>query len=188
MAIDTSSFRNGMNIYLDGEVFTIIEFQHVKPGKGGAFVRTRLKKLKTGQNVEKTFRAGEKVEQAYVEKKPFQYLYKAGDEVVLMDLEDYEQHHHPVSLFGDSQKYLKEGMEVTAMLVDGEVWGLDVPNFVELEVVETDPVFKGDTVSGTKPARLEGGALVQVPFHITQGDVLKVDTRTDSYLERVKSG
>lgn len=188
MAIDTSDFKNGMNIYLDGEVYTIVEFQHVKPGKGGAFVRTRLRKLKTGQNMEKTFRAGERVESAYVEKKPLQFLYRAGEEVVVMDLEDYEQHHHPASMFGDGIKYLKDGMEVSAMVVDGQVWGLDVPNFVELEVVETDPVFKGDTVSGGKPATLEGGAVIQVPFHITQGDVLKVDTRTDTYLERVKSG
>lgn len=188
MAIDTSDFRNGMNIYLDGEVFTIVEFQHVKPGKGAAFVRTRLRKLKTGQNVEKTFRAGEKVEPVFVEKKPLQYLYRTGDEVVVMDLEDYEQHQYPASMLGDGLKYLKEGMELSAMVVAGEVWGMDVPNFVELEVLETDPVFKGDTVSGTKPAQLEGGAMVQVPFHITQGDVLKVDTRTDSYLERVKSG
>jgi elongation factor P len=105
-----------------------------------------------------------------------------------MDLEDYEQHQYSASMLGDGLKYLKEGMELSAMVVGGEVWGLDVPNFVELEVVETDPVFKGDTVSGTKPATLEGGAQVQVPFHITQGDVLKVDTRTDSYLERVKIG
>ena len=188
MAIDTSDFKNGMNISLDGEVFTIVEFQHVKPGKGGAFVRTRLRKLKTGQNVEKTFRAGEKVEPVFVEKKPLQYLYKAGDDVVVMDNEDYEQHQYPAAFFGDGLKYLKEGMDVTALVVGGEVWGLDVPSFVELEVIETDPVFKGDTVSGTKPATLEGGAIVAVPFHITQGDVLKVDTRTDSYLERVKSG
>jgi len=188
LAIDTSDFKNGMNISLDGEVYTIIEFQHVKPGKGGAFVRTRLRKLKTGQNVDKTFRAGEKVEPVFVEKKPLQYLYKSGDDVVVMDLEDYEQHQYPAAFFGDSLKYLKEGMDITALVVGGEVWGLDVPNFVELEVVETDPVFKGDTVSGTKPAQLEGGAMVQVPFHITQGDILKVDTRTDSYLERVKSG
>jgi elongation factor P len=188
LAIDTSSFKNGMNISLDGEVFTIVEFQHVKPGKGGAFVRTRLRKLKTGQNVEKTFRAGEKVEPVFVEKKPLQYLYKSGDDVVVMDNEDYEQHQYPAAFFGDGLKYLKEGMDVTALVVGGEVWGLDVPNFVELEVLETDPVFKGDTVSGTKPATLEGGAIVAVPFHITQGDILKVDTRTDSYLERVKSG
>ena len=188
MAIDTSNFKNGMNISLDGEVYTIVEFQHVKPGKGAAFVRTRLRKLKTGQNVEKTFRAGEKVEPVFVEKTPLQYLYRSGDDVVVMDLEDYEQHQYPAAFFGDGLKYLKEGMEVTALVVGGEVWGLDVPNFVELEVLETDPVFKGDTVSGTKPATLEGDAIVAVPFHITQGDVLKVDTRTDSYLERVKSG
>ncbi|HET6644281.1 MAG TPA: elongation factor P [Fimbriimonadales bacterium] len=188
LAIDTSSFRNGMNIYLDGEVYTIIEFQHVKPGKGGAFVRTKLRKLKTGQNLEKTFRAGERVDPAFVEKRKLQFLYRTGDEVVVMDTEDYDQHNYPVSYVGDGAKYLQEGMEVSAVTVDGEVWGLEVPNFVELAVVETDPAFKGDTVSGgSKPATMEGGAIVAVPFHINPGDVLKIDTRTDTYLERVKS-
>lgn len=187
MAIDTSDFRNGMNIYLDGEVFTIVEFQHVKPGKGGAFVRTKLRKLKTGQNIEKTFRAGERMEPAYVEKRKMQFLYKAGDEVVVMD-EDYEQHHFSEEMLGGGLKYLKEGMEVSAVTVDGQVWALEVPNFVELPVLETDPAFKGDTVSGgSKPATLEGGAVISVPFHISVGDVLKIDTRTDSYLERVKT-
>jgi elongation factor P len=177
-----------MNIYLDGEVYTIIEFQHVKPGKGGAFVRTKLRKLKTGQNLEKTFRAGERVDPAFVEKRKLQFLYRTGDEVVVMDTEDYDQHNYPVSYVGDGAKYLQEGMEVSAVTVDGEVWGLEVPNFVELAVVETDPAFKGDTVSGgSKPATMEGGAIVAVPFHINPGDVLKIDTRTDTYLERVKS-
>lgn len=187
MAIDTSDFRTGMNIYLDGEVYTIIEFQHVKPGKGGAFVRTKLRKLKTGQNIEKTFRAGERMEPAYVEKRKMQFLYRSGDDVVCMD-EDFEQHSYPSSYFGDGIKYLKEGMDVSAVTVDGNVWGLEVPNFVELMVAETDPAFKGDTVSGGgKPATLEGGATVTVPFHISVGDVIKVDTRTDTYLERVKT-
>ena len=189
LAIDTSDFKNGMNIYLDGEVFTVVEFQHVKPGKGGAFVRTKLRKLKTGQNIEKTFRAGERVEPAYVEKKKLQFLYKAGGEVVCMDMEDFEQNHYPVSYLGGGIKYLKEGMEVSAVAVDGKVWGIEVPNFVELTVAETDPAFKGDTVSGgTKPATLEGGAVVSVPFHINIGDILKIDTRDDKYLERVKTG
>jgi elongation factor P len=188
LAIDTSDFKNGMNIYLEGEVYTVIEFQHVKPGKGGAFVRTKLRKLKTGQNLEKTFRAGEKVEPAFVEKKPLQYLYTAGDEIVCMDMEDFEQHHFPKEFLGSGLKYLKEGMNISAMAVDGSVWGLEVPNFVELEVIETDPAFKGDTVSGgSKPATMEGGAVVSVPFHIKVGDLLKIDTRTDSYLERVKA-
>ncbi|MBA3726261.1 MAG: elongation factor P [Armatimonadetes bacterium] len=177
-----------MNIYLEGEVYTIVEFQHVKPGKGAAFVRTKLRKLRTGQNIEKTFRAGEKVDPAFVERRKLQYLYKAGDEVVVMDIQDYEQHHYPLSYMGDGAKYLTEGMEVSAMAVDGEVWGLEIPNFVELAVSETDPAFKGDTVSGgSKPATMEGGAIVSVPFHINPGDILKIDTRTDTYLERVKT-
>lgn len=187
MAIDTSDFRNGMAIYLDGDVYSILEFQHVKPGKGGAFVRTRLKKLKTGSVLEKTFRSGERVEPAFVEKKKLQFLYRQGSEVVLMDLDTYEQTHVEESEIGSGAKYLKEEMEITALTVDDEVLGYEVPNFVELVIVETDPGFKGDTVSGgsTKPAKLESGATVQVPFHINEGDTIKVDTRTDAYLERV---
>lgn len=187
MAVDTSDFKNGMAFYLEGEVYQILEFQHVKPGKGGAFVRTRLKKLKTGNVMEKTFRSGERVEPAYVERVKKQYLYTQGDQVVLMDLDTYEQDEVPVAKIGDGAKYLKEEMEVQVMLVDGEPMGYEVPNFVELTIAQTDPGFKGDTVSGnvTKPATLETGAMVQVPMHINEGDVIKIDTRTDSYLERV---
>lgn len=188
MAIDTSDFKTGLAIYLDGEVHQIIDFQHVKPGKGGAFVRTKLKRLKTGSTIEKTFRSGEKMDSAYLEKKPFQFVYRQGDEVVLMDMESYEQTPVDESVFGASAKFLKEEMEVTAMLADGEVLGYELPNFIEAEVKETDPAYKGDTVGGgaTKPAKLETGAVVQVPFHISEGDVIKVDTRTGAYLERVK--
>jgi elongation factor P len=188
MASDTSDFRTGMCIYLDGEVYSIVEFQHVKPGKGGAFVRTKLRKLKTGQNLEKTFRAGEKIESAYVERKKMQFLYRSGDEVVCMDMDDFEQHHFPVGMFGDRAAYLVEGMDVQAVVVDGQVFGLELPNFVEQKVVETDPGFKGDTVTGGKPAKLESGATITVPFHINVGDVIKVDTRTDEYLERTQTG
>jgi elongation factor P len=188
LAIDTSDFKNGMHIYLDGEVYTIIEFQHVKPGKGGAFVRTRMRKVKTGSNLEKTFRAGEKVEPAFVEKKKLQFLYRQGSDLVLMDLDTYEQEPVPESAFGGQGKYLKEDMEITALDAGGEVLGYEVPNSVELQVVETDPGYRGDTVSGssTKPAKLESGATINVPFHINEGDYVKVDTRTDTYLERVK--
>jgi elongation factor P len=187
MAIDTSDFRNGMHMYLDGEVYTIIEFQHVKPGKGGAFVRTRLRKLKTGATLEKTFRSGERFEPAFVEKKKMQFLFRQGDELVLMDLDTYEQEPVKASTLGDQAKYLKEDSEVTSLVADGEVLGYEIPSFVELEIVETDPGYKGDTVSGSnKPAKLESGAMVQVPFHLNVGDVIKVDTRTDTYLERVK--
>jgi elongation factor P len=188
LAIDTSDFKNGMHFYMDGDVWTIIEFQHVKPGKGGAFVRTRLRKVKTGQVLEKTFRSGERVEPAFVEKLKMQFLYKQANEAVLMDLDSYEQIPVALSTLGDQAKYLKEDMEITALQASGEILGYELPNFMELEVVETDPGYKGDTVSGssTKPAKLESGASINVPFHINQGDIVKVDTRTDTYLERVK--
>jgi elongation factor P len=188
LAIDTSDFKNGMHMYLDGDVWTIVEFQHVKPGKGGAFVRTRLRKVRTGQILEKTFRSGERVEPAFVEKVKMQFLYRQMDEMVLMDLDSYEQIPVPESAIGDQAKYLKEDMEIIALQASGEVLGYETPNFIELEVIETDPGYKGDTVSGssTKPAKLETGATINVPFHINVGDVVKVDTRTDTYLERVK--
>jgi len=187
LAVDTSDFKNGMHFYMDGDVWTIIEFQHVKPGKGGAFVRTRLKKVRTGQVIEKTFRSGERVEPAFVEKVKMQFLYKQGNEAVVMDLDTYEQIPIPEATLGSQAKYLKEDMEITALQAGDDTLGYELPNFVELEVVETDPGFRGDTVSGSnKPAKLESGATVQVPFHINIGDVIKVDTRTDSYLERVK--
>ncbi|MEQ1932264.1 MAG: elongation factor P [Fimbriimonadaceae bacterium] len=187
MAIDTSDIKNGMHMFLEGDVYTVIEFQHVKPGKGGAFVRTRLRKIKSGATLEKTFRSGEKVEPAFVEKKKMQFLYRQGSELVLMDLDSYEQEQVEGSSLGEQVKYLKEDMEITMLDCDGEVLGYELPAFVELQVIETDPGFKGDTVSGSnKPAKLETGASVLVPFHINEGDVIKVDTRTDSYLERVK--
>lgn len=187
MAIDTSDFKNGMGIYLDGHIYTVVEFQHVKPGKGGAFVRTRLKNVKSGSVLEKTFRAGEKVEPCYLEKVKMQYLYKQGNEVVLMDLDSYEQINVPESAFGEAMKYLKEEMEVTANIADGAPIGYEAPNFVELQIIEADPGYKGDTVSGssTKAAKLETGAMIQVPFHLKEGDLVKIDTRTGEYLERI---
>ncbi len=187
LAIDTSDFRNGLSFVMDNEFWTIIEFQHVKPGKGGAFVRTRLRKIKSGQVIEKTFRSGEKVEPAFIEKVEMQYLYKQGDDAIVMDLDTYEQIPIPMATLGDQAKYLKEESKIIASVSGEETLGYELPNFMELEVTETDPGFKGDTVSGSnKPATLETGAVVQVPFHINIGDVIKVDTRTDSYLERVK--
>lgn len=187
MAIDTSDFKNGMHFYMDGDVWTIVEFQHVKPGKGGAFVRTRLRKVRTGQVIEKTFRSGERVEPAFVEKVPMQYLYKQGTDAILMDLDTYEQIPVPFDSLGGQAKYIKEETEISALQAGGDTLGYELPNFAEVEVVETDPGFRGDTVSGSnKPAKLETGATVQVPFHINIGDVIKVDTRTDAYLERVK--
>jgi elongation factor P len=177
-----------MHFYLDGDVYTIVEFQHVKPGKGGAFVRTKLKKVRTGQSLEKTFRSGEKVEPAHVEKTKMQFIGRQRSEFTLMDLDTYEQIPVTEAILGDQAKYLKEEMEIIALIAGGEVLGYELPNFVELEIIETDPGYKGDTVSGgsTKSAKLESGATIQVPFHINQGDIVKVDTRTDSYLERVK--
>ncbi len=187
MSIDTSNFKNGISLYLDNDVYSIIEFQHVKPGKGGAFVRTKLRRIRNGSVIEKTFRSGEKFDPAFLEKKKMQFLYEQGSELVLMDLDTYEQ--IPVSResIGDGAKYLKEEMEVVALEVDGDILGYEIPATVELEVAETDPSFKGDTVSGgSKPAKLVTGATVQVPFHISQGDTVKVDTRSGEYLERVK--
>jgi elongation factor P len=188
MAVDTSDFRNGMHFMMDGDVWTIIEFQHVKPGKGGAFVRTRLRKVRTGQVIEKTFRSGERVDPVFVEKVKMQFLYRQQNEMILMDLDTYEQIPIEASSMGDQGMYLKDESEIVALVANGETLGYELPNFVELEVVETDPGFRGDTVSGgsTKPAKLETGATINVPFHINVGDIVKVDTRTDAYLERVK--
>ena len=187
MAVDTSDFKNGMHFSMDGDVWTIIEFQHVKPGKGGAFVRTRLRKVRTGQVIEKTFRSGERVEPAYVDKVEQQYLYKNGSQAIVMDLDTYEQNEVPFANFGNQGKYLKDEAMIVALISGTETLGYELPNFAELEVTETDPGHKGDTVSGSnKPAKLETGATVQVPFHINTGDTIKVDTRTDTYLERVK--
>lgn len=188
MAIDTSDFKNGISFYLDGDVYSIIEFQHVKPGKGGAFVRTRLRKIKTGSVLEKTFRSGEKVEPAFIEKLEMQFIDRRAGQVTLMDLDTYEQIDVEASTLGDQEKYLYEDSKVLCLKAGDEVLGYELPSFVELEVKETDPGVKGDTVSGgaTKPATLVSGAVIQVPFHINPGDVLKIDTRTDTYLERVK--
>jgi elongation factor P len=185
--MDTSDFRNGISILLDNDIFTIIEFQHVKPGKGGAFVRTRLRNLRTGATVDKTFRAGERMDQAILERKPMQYLYSQGDEFFLMDMESFEQISVPQTKIGSQAKYLKENTDVQVVLHKDAIIGVSVPDFMELAVTETDPGVRGDTASGgSKPATLEGGAVVQVPFFVNVGDRVKVDTRSDQYLERVK--
>ena len=185
--IDTSDFRNGLSIILDGEIFTIVEFQHVKPGKGGAFVRSKLKNARTGAVTEKTWRAGEKMEQAILERKQMQYLYKQDNDYFLMDMDSFEQIPAQRELIGEQVKYLKEGEQVSVLSHEGRVIGVELPFNVELEVVETDPGVRGDTASGgSKPAKLETGAVVQAPFFINVGDKIRVDTRTDAYLERVK--
>jgi len=177
-----------MAFQMDGDTWTLIEFQHVKPGKGGAFVRTKLRKIKTGQVLEKTFRSGEKIEPVFVEKMKMQFLFRQMNDVTLMDMDSYEQIVIEASVLGDQAEFLKEDMEIICVQVKGEVLGYELPNFVELEVVETDPGERGNTVSGgaTKAAKMESGATIQVPFHINIGDILKVDTRSGSYLERVK--
>jgi elongation factor P len=185
--IDTSDFRNGLSIIVDADIFTIVDFQHVKPGKGGAFVRSKLKNTRTGAVVDKTWRAGEKMEQAILERKPMQYLYNTEGDYFLMDMDTFDQITVDKSVFGNAVKYLKENAEVSVLMHEGRVINAELPFTVELEVVETDPSERGNTASGgSKPATLETGALIQVPFFISVGEKIKVDTRTDAYLERVK--
>lgn len=185
--IDTSDFRNGLTIRIDNEPYTLIYFQHVKPGKGGAFVRTRLKSVRTGNVFERTFRAGEKFEPAYLERQELEYLYRAGDEYFFMNTETYDQVSFTAGQLGESKKYLKEGMTVSVLSHAGETIGVELPDTVELTVVDTDPGLRGDTASGgSKPATLESGAVVQVPLFVGVGETIRVDTRTDTYLERVK--
>ena len=185
---DTSDFRNGLIIKFKNNLYSIVEFQHVKPGKGGAFVRSTLKNLKTGRVVDNTFRAGEKVEAVRVERKKYQYLYREGDFLVCMDNETYEQINVSVDLFGDAVNFLKESEEVEILFDGTEIISVDTPVFAMLKVIETEPGFKGNTATGAvKPAKLETGAQINVPLFINADDTLKVDTRTGEYVERVKS-
>ncbi|MBE0447541.1 MAG: elongation factor P [Actinobacteria bacterium] len=184
--ISTNEFKNGMTIDIDGILYQIIDFQHVKPGKGGAFVRTKLKNFKTGAAIDKTFRAGEKFEQAMINRRPMQYLYNDGSDYIFMDMETYEQISLPSSFLADGIRFLKENMNVLVAMHDGEAIGVELPITVELEVSQTDPGLKGDTASGgTKPAMLETGTMIQVPLFIKVGDMIKVDTRTGEYITRV---
>jgi elongation factor P len=186
MAVDTSQFRNGLKIELDGEPFTMVYFQHVKPGKGGAFVRTKVKNLKTGRVLDRTFRAGERVEEADVEERTMQYLYQDGENHVFMDTQSYDQIPFTPEQVGDARKFLKENLEVSVVLWRGRPIGVELPSFIEATVTRCDPGIKGDTASGaTKPATIETGAVLQVPLFIKEGDVLRVDTRTGAYVERV---
>jgi elongation factor P len=185
---DTSDFRNGLIIKFKNNLHSIVEFQHVKPGKGGAFVRSTLKNLKTGRVVDNTFRAGEKVEVVRVERKKYQYLFRESESLVCMDNETYEQINVPVDLFGDAVQFLKESEEVEILFNGSEIISVDIPVFAVLKVVETEPGFKGNTATGAvKPAKLETGAQINVPLFINADDTLKVDTRTGEYVERVKS-
>jgi len=185
----TADFRNGLKIELDGEPWIIVEFQHVKPGKGGAFVRTKLKNLRTGAVLDKTFRSGEKMGKPDLDEREMQYLYASEGQYCFMDANDYEQIFLMRDQLGDSESYLKENIQVKILFYNGNPIGLELPNFVVLRVTETDPGFKGDTASGgTKPATLETGLVVKVPFYLEEGELIRVDTRSGEFIERFKGG
>ncbi|MGK7872930.1 MAG: elongation factor P [Xenococcaceae cyanobacterium] len=183
--ISSNDFRSGVTIELEGSVWRVVEFLHVKPGKGSAFVRTKLKNVQTGNVVERTFRAGETVPQATLEKRTMQHTYKDGEQFVFMDMETFEETRLGRDQIGDRVKYLNEGMEVNVVLWEGQVLEVELPTSVVLEVIETDPGVKGDTATGgTKPAIVETGAQVMVPLFVSVGERIKIDTRNDSYLGR----
>ena len=184
--VSTSEFRNGMVLRLDGDLYYMVEFEHFKPGKGAAVVRTRLKRVKTGAMIDRTFRSGDKVDDVRLERRKMQYLYKSGDLFCFMDNETYDQFELPPEVMGDAVKYLKENEILEILVAEQNTVSVALPIFVELEVTETDPGLRGDTASGgSKPAVLETGASVQVPLFVERGDVLKIDTRTESYVERI---
>jgi elongation factor P len=183
----TNDLKNGMTLALDGVLWNVVEFQHVKPGKGGAFVRTKLKNVLTGQVVERTFNAGVKVDVATVEKREMQYLYQDGDDYVFMDVQTYDQLHVPGSVVGGGRDYMVENVTATVATHDGTPLYVDLPASVELTITYTEPGLQGDrSTGGTKPATLETGATVQVPLFIENGERIKVDTRSGEYLGRVK--
>ena len=183
--ISAGDFRNGKTLEIEGTVYQILEFQHVKPGKGAAFVRTKLKDIKNGGVIERSFRPTEKFPEARIDRKDMQYLYQDGDLYYFMDMETYEQQPIDKSKLGPAFQFVKENMEVKVLSYKGNVFGVEPPNFVELDVSETDPGFKGDTATNaTKPATLETGAEIKVPLFINQGDMIRIDTRTGEYMER----
>lgn len=183
--ISVNDFKTGLTIQIDGELWRVVEFLHVKPGKGSAFVRSKLKNLRTGAVQEKTFRAGEKVEQAQIDRKEMQYLYADGDNYVFMDTSTYEQLELNKDQIADEVKYLKENMLVKIIMHDSETLGIELPNTVDLVVAETEPNIKGDTSSGgSKPATMETGLVVQVPFFINKGDTLTINTSDGTYISR----
>ncbi|MCD6277237.1 elongation factor P [candidate division WOR-3 bacterium] len=184
---DTSDIRKGLTIELDGQIFKVVEFLHVKPGKGQAFVRTKLKNVETGAVIEKTFKTGTTIYPVRLEERPAQFIYKEGDNYVFMDMETYENYPIPCEEIQEETKYLKEGLEVSLLFAKDRIVGVKLPNFVVLEIVETDPGIRGDTAQGgSKPARLETGAVVTVPLFVETGEKIKIDTRTGDYIERVK--
>ena len=183
--ISAGDFRNGITFELDGNVVSIVEFQHVKPGKGAAFVRTKIKNVITGAVTERTFNPNDKYPTAFIDRKDMQYLYSDGDLYYFMDLETYEQTPINSSVLGDNFKFVKENMECKILSYKGNIFGVEPPFFVELQVTKTDPGFKGNTATtATKPAVLETGAEIKVPLFIDEGEMVRIDTRTGEYMER----
>ena len=184
--ISTNEFRSGEAIVMDGQLWVIIEFQHVKPGKGGAFVRTKLRRMRDDSVIERTFRAGEKFEDAYIEKRTLQYLYRTADTFHLMDTTSYEEVQVPATVIGTAAGFLKENMELEGQFHEGEMIGIQPPMFVDVQIALTEPGIRGDTSKGgMKPATLETGATIQVPLFVDTGDCIRVDTRTGTYVSRV---
>ena len=186
MTISTNQFKNGTHIEIDGKIWKIIDFQHVKPGKGGAFVRTKLRRIEDGSVIDKTFRAGEKFRPVRTESKKMQYLYDSGEAAVFMDSQSYEQIEIPMESLGDSMQWVLPNAEVDVLFVDEQPSDVQVPSAIEMKVTQTDPGLKGDTASGggNKPATLESGVVVQVPLFIEEGDSVRVDTRSGEYISR----
>ena len=186
MAVDTSQFRNGLKIELDGEPYTIVSFQHVKPGKGGAFVRTKVRNLKNGRTIDRRFRSGEKVDEADIQENKMQYLYRDGENLVFMDSQTFEQLPFSEAQVGDAKEFLKENQEVDVLFWRSKPINIELPPFIEAKITRCEPGIKGDTASNvTKPATIETGAVVQVPLFVKEGERIRVDTRTGDYVERV---
>jgi len=186
--ISVTDFKTGLTVEIDGKLYQVLEFMHVKPGKGAAFVRSKLRDIRSGSTVERTFNSNEKVEPARIDCRDMQFLYKDDNGYTFMDMETFDQMALMAEKIGDAPKYLKENMIVEIQMYHNEILGVQLPNTVELEVVETDPSFKGDTATGgSKPATLETGLIVNVPFFVGVGDVLQVDTRTNQYLKRANN-
>ncbi len=183
----TTDFRKGLKIEIGGEPYLIVDFQHVKPGKGGAFVRTRLKSLISGNVIDQTFRSGDRVDKPDLEEREMQFLYEAEGEYHFMDTKNYEQLFLTADQLGEGKGYLKENLVIKALFHNGKPIGVEFPNFVELQVIQTEPGVRGDTATGaTKPATLESGAVIQVPLFVESGETIRIDTRTHEYIERVK--
>ncbi len=184
--IATNEFKRGVKLQIDNDPYEIVDYEHVKPGKGQAFVRVKLKNLKTGNVVEKTYKSGIKLDKADVEERVMQYLYKDNEGFHFMDTSNYDQFSIDENIMGEAANFIQENKDVSVMLYNGTPIGVSLPNFVELKIVETEPGFKGDTAAtGSKPATLETGAIVQVPFFLKEGETIKIDTRTGEYVERV---